>query len=233
MTAGARGPPRPPPRGPACPVAHLADIACPRALPAAPVHPAHPSAPRCASGTRSGAPTAARAASGRTGIPHDPAGRDLLAAGLVAALLANLVIRLSYGSLPGFPLLAGATFGVLGMAEALAGNALRARIRRRPGSPSGAAAGRRPRGAGGQGVVAGRSDHGRGLGRAAASTCCRAAPRSPRPPRRRRVRRGRAWSARSGWWPARCGWSGAAAPPTTIPRSAHRVSDRRAVGAAP
>jgi hypothetical protein len=60
--------------------------------------------------------------------------RDLLAAGLVAALLANLVIRLSYGSLPGFPLLAGATFGVLGIAEALAGNALRARILRRPGA---------------------------------------------------------------------------------------------------
>jgi Protein of unknown function (DUF3180) len=60
--------------------------------------------------------------------------RDLFAAGLVAALLGNLVIRLSYGSLPGFPLLAGATLGVLGIAEALAGNALRARIRRRPGA---------------------------------------------------------------------------------------------------
>ena len=44
------------------------------------------------------------------------------------------MIRLSYGSLPGFPLLAGATLGVLGIAEALAGNALRARIRRRPGA---------------------------------------------------------------------------------------------------
>jgi hypothetical protein len=44
------------------------------------------------------------------------------------------VIRLSYGSLPGFPLLAGATLGVLGIAEALAGNALRARILRRPGA---------------------------------------------------------------------------------------------------
>jgi hypothetical protein len=60
--------------------------------------------------------------------------RDLLAAGIVAALLANLVIRVSYGSLPGFPLLAGATLGVLGIAEALAGNALRARIRRKPGA---------------------------------------------------------------------------------------------------
>ena len=44
------------------------------------------------------------------------------------------MVRLSYGSLPGFPLLAGATLGVLGIAEALAGNALRARIQRRPGA---------------------------------------------------------------------------------------------------
>jgi hypothetical protein len=60
--------------------------------------------------------------------------RDLFAVGLVVAVLANLVIRLSYGTLPPIPLLAGATFGVLGIAEALAGNALRARIRRRPGT---------------------------------------------------------------------------------------------------
>ncbi len=60
--------------------------------------------------------------------------RDLFAAALVAALLANLVVRLGYGSMPGFPLLSGATFGVLGIAEALAGNALRARIERRPGA---------------------------------------------------------------------------------------------------
>jgi len=60
--------------------------------------------------------------------------RDLAAVAVVAALLANLVIRLSYGALPGFPLLAGATLGVLGVAEALTGNALRARIRRRPGA---------------------------------------------------------------------------------------------------
>jgi hypothetical protein len=60
--------------------------------------------------------------------------RDLLAAGLVAAVLVNLLVRLAYGSLPAIPLLAGATLGVLGAAEALAGNALRARIRRRPGT---------------------------------------------------------------------------------------------------
>jgi predicted outer membrane lipoprotein len=60
--------------------------------------------------------------------------RDLFAVGLVVAVLAALVIRLSYGSLPPIPVLAGAPFGVLGIAEAIAGNALRARIRRRPGS---------------------------------------------------------------------------------------------------
>lgn len=60
--------------------------------------------------------------------------RDLLGVGVVAALLGNLVIGLSYGMLPGFPLLTGVTLGVLGVAEVLAGNALRARIRRRPGA---------------------------------------------------------------------------------------------------
>lgn len=60
--------------------------------------------------------------------------RDLLAVAVVTALLANLAVRLGYGSLPALPLLAGATLGVLGAAEALAGNALRARIHRRPGT---------------------------------------------------------------------------------------------------
>jgi Protein of unknown function (DUF3180) len=60
--------------------------------------------------------------------------RDLFAVALVVAVVANLVIRLSYGSLPQMPLLGGATFGVLGLAEAIAGNTLRARIRRRPGT---------------------------------------------------------------------------------------------------
>ena len=60
--------------------------------------------------------------------------RDLLITGLVVAVLANLLVRLTYGSLPGIPLFAGATLGVLGLAEALAGNALRARIRRKTGT---------------------------------------------------------------------------------------------------
>ncbi len=60
--------------------------------------------------------------------------RDLLAVGLVVAVLANLAVRLTYGSLPGFPLLGGVTLAVLGVAEAIAGRALRARIRREPGT---------------------------------------------------------------------------------------------------
>lgn len=60
--------------------------------------------------------------------------RSLLVVALVVALLGNLAVRLTYNSLPAFPLLAGATLGVLGLAEALAGNALRARILRRPGT---------------------------------------------------------------------------------------------------
>jgi hypothetical protein len=60
--------------------------------------------------------------------------RDLLVVALVTAVLANLAVRLSYGSLPGFPLLGGVTLGVLGVAELLGGNALKARIARRPGT---------------------------------------------------------------------------------------------------
>ncbi len=60
--------------------------------------------------------------------------RHLLAIALVVAVLANLVFRLFYGSLPGFPLLGGMTLGVLGIAEAIGGRALRARIRRKPGT---------------------------------------------------------------------------------------------------
>ncbi len=60
--------------------------------------------------------------------------RDLLAAGLVTAVVVGLLVRLAYGSLPPFPLLGGATLGVLGAAEAIGGSALRARIRHRPGT---------------------------------------------------------------------------------------------------
>jgi hypothetical protein len=60
--------------------------------------------------------------------------RDLLATAVIAALLVNLVVRFTYGSLPPLPLTAGVPLGVLGLAEAVAGKALRDRIRRRPGS---------------------------------------------------------------------------------------------------
>ncbi|WP_214403888.1 DUF3180 domain-containing protein [Pseudonocardia lacus] len=60
--------------------------------------------------------------------------RELFGAGLVAAVVAAVLVRLTYGSLPSFPTLGGATLGVLGIAEAIAGNALRARIQHRPGT---------------------------------------------------------------------------------------------------
>lgn len=60
--------------------------------------------------------------------------RDLAVAGLVAAVLVHLLVRLIYGSLPAVPTFAGATLGVLGIAEGIGGSALRARIERRPGT---------------------------------------------------------------------------------------------------
>ncbi len=60
--------------------------------------------------------------------------RDLLVAALITGVVVNLLVRLTYGELPGLPLAAGATLGVLGIAEAIAGSALRARILRRPGT---------------------------------------------------------------------------------------------------
>jgi hypothetical protein len=60
--------------------------------------------------------------------------RDLLAAALVTAVVVAILVQVAYGSLPPFPLLGGATLGVLGIAEAIAGSALRARIRHRPGT---------------------------------------------------------------------------------------------------
>ena len=60
--------------------------------------------------------------------------RDLLATALVTAVVVHLLVRSTYGSLPTLPLLAGVTHGLLGIAEAVAGNVLRARIQRRPGA---------------------------------------------------------------------------------------------------
>lgn len=60
--------------------------------------------------------------------------RDLVLSALVTAVLAHLAVRLTYGSLPVFPLGAGVPLAVLGVAEAVGGRELRARIRRRPGT---------------------------------------------------------------------------------------------------
>jgi hypothetical protein len=60
--------------------------------------------------------------------------RDLLAIALIVAVVMNLVVRLTYAALPGFPLFGGVTLGVLGVAEAIGGRALRSRIRREPGT---------------------------------------------------------------------------------------------------
>lgn len=60
--------------------------------------------------------------------------RDLIGAGVVAAVLVNLLLRLSYGDLPPLPLLAGTTLLIFAAAEAVLGTTLRARIRRRPGT---------------------------------------------------------------------------------------------------
>ena len=60
--------------------------------------------------------------------------RDLVLPALAAAVVVHLLVRVTYGSLPNFPLTAGVPLGVLGLAEAVGGSALRARIRHRPGT---------------------------------------------------------------------------------------------------
>ncbi|AEA28224.1 DUF3180 domain-containing protein [Pseudonocardia benzenivorans] len=60
--------------------------------------------------------------------------RDLVIAGLVAAVVAHLLVRFTYSALPTFPLTAGITLAVLGIVEVVAGNLLRARIEHRPGT---------------------------------------------------------------------------------------------------
>ncbi len=64
--------------------------------------------------------------------PTRPA--DLVLPALGAAVAVHLLVRLTYGSLPAFPVTAGLPLAVLGLAEAVGGSALRARIRRRPGT---------------------------------------------------------------------------------------------------
>ncbi|WP_121001520.1 DUF3180 domain-containing protein [Saccharothrix australiensis] len=61
--------------------------------------------------------------------------RDLLAAGLVAGLLAHLLLRLAYDTLPPLPTFAGFTLLVIAVVDLVLGFSLRARIRRKPGTP--------------------------------------------------------------------------------------------------
>lgn len=60
--------------------------------------------------------------------------RDLIAAAVIAGVLVNLLLRLSYGDVPTLPQLAGTTLLFFAIAEAVLGNTLRARIQQRPGS---------------------------------------------------------------------------------------------------
>ena len=60
--------------------------------------------------------------------------RDLVLPALATAVVAHLLVRAAYGSLPTFPLTAGVPLAVLGLAEAIGGSALRARIRHKPGT---------------------------------------------------------------------------------------------------
>ena len=68
--------------------------------------------------------------------------RDLVAVGLVALLVGYLLVRLDYGRIPPLPRLAGLAAAALGVAEAIFGHGLRARIHRSPGN--GGRAERRP-----------------------------------------------------------------------------------------
>jgi hypothetical protein len=63
--------------------------------------------------------------------------RDLVAVGLVAAVLAYLLVSLNYGSMPVLPRLAGFVAALIGLGEAVAGLALRRRLQesRRPPEP--------------------------------------------------------------------------------------------------
>lgn len=61
--------------------------------------------------------------------------RDLLAVGLLAVVVGNLLTRLFYSSIPSLPIAAAVVLGLLGVAEIVGGFALRRRIERRDGAP--------------------------------------------------------------------------------------------------
>lgn len=56
--------------------------------------------------------------------------RDLVAVGLVAAVLSYLLVRFNYGRMPGLPRFAGLAPAVLGVGEGVYGFLLRQRLRR-------------------------------------------------------------------------------------------------------
>lgn len=60
--------------------------------------------------------------------------RDLVGVAAVAAILANLVLRLTYGDLPPLPRLAGTTLLAFAAVEVVLGVTLRARIQHKPGT---------------------------------------------------------------------------------------------------
>lgn len=61
--------------------------------------------------------------------------RDLLAVGLLAVVVGNVLTRLFYSSLPDLPIAAAVVLGLLGVAEIVGGYLLRGRIERRSGAP--------------------------------------------------------------------------------------------------
>ena len=69
--------------------------------------------------------------------------RDLLAVGLVAAVVGYTLVRLNYQRMPPLPRFAGVPAAILGIGEAVAGRGLRSRIRP-PEHPSGTAHTRTP-----------------------------------------------------------------------------------------
>jgi hypothetical protein len=60
--------------------------------------------------------------------------RDLTTVAIIAGLLAHLLLRLSYDSLPPMPALAGSTLFVMAVVEVVLAFSLRSRIQRRPGA---------------------------------------------------------------------------------------------------
>lgn len=60
--------------------------------------------------------------------------RDLASVAIVGGLLAHLLLRLTYDSLPPLPLLAGSTLFVIAVVETVFAFSLRARIQRRQGA---------------------------------------------------------------------------------------------------